>query len=159
MMKQILIVAAIVASASAFAPSSRCVCVFAPVVGNLTLVPVAFESTEHLVVLLEKDDSGLCCHFFWFSHNYFSPAFSLACLCYLSNLNVNDRAFVSKTALNNEAYKGWKETDFEGDLSKLQAEAEKRLADKISELQANIEKAGANWKAKQAKTWDRGVQE
>lgn len=46
--------------------------------------------------------------------------------------------------MNNEANKDWKETDFEGDISKLKAEAEKRLEDKISELKANIEKAGAN---------------
>ena len=52
-------------------------------------------------------------------------------------------AFVSKTSLNAEWEKEWKEIDFEGDLSKLQKEAEKRLDDKIAELVANIEKAGS----------------
>ena len=34
--------------------------------------------------------------------------------------------------------------DYEGDLKKLEAEAEERLDNKISELMANIEKAGAS---------------
>ena len=52
-------------------------------------------------------------------------------------------AFVSKTSLNAEWEKEWKEIDFEGDLSKLQKEAEQRLDDKIAELVSNIEKAGS----------------
>lgn len=52
-------------------------------------------------------------------------------------------AFVSKTSLNAEWEKNWKEIDFEGDLSKLQKEAEQRLDDKIAELMTNIEKAGS----------------
>ena len=50
-------------------------------------------------------------------------------------------AFV-KTALSAEWEKDWKEADFEGDLAKLQKEAEERLDDKIAELMSNIEKAG-----------------
>ena len=48
-----------------------------------------------------------------------------------------DRMFgVSPTALKAE------DKDYEGDLKKLEAEAEERLDNKISELMANIEKAG-----------------
>merc|ERR1712032_1130425 len=36
----------------------------------------------------------------------------------------------------------WKETDFEGELAKVQADAEKRLDEKIAELQSNIEASG-----------------
>jgi mRNA-degrading endonuclease RelE of RelBE toxin-antitoxin system len=45
--------------------------------------------------------------------------------------------------LSAEWEKDWKEADFEGDLKKLQKEAEKRLDDKIAELMANIETTGA----------------
>ena len=51
-------------------------------------------------------------------------------------------SFVSKTALSAEWEKDWKEIDVEGDLAKLQKEAEERLDDKIAELMANIETAG-----------------
>jgi len=44
--------------------------------------------------------------------------------------------------LSAEWEKDWKEADFEGDLAKLQKEAEERLDDKIAELMSNIEKAG-----------------
>jgi hypothetical protein len=37
----------------------------------------------------------------------------------------------------------WKETDFEGDLKKLEKEAEERLDAKIKEMMANVEKTGA----------------
>ncbi|KAG7348612.1 hypothetical protein IV203_017317 [Nitzschia inconspicua] len=77
MMKQVLFVAALVASASAFAPSSRLV----------------IKTTT--------------------------------------------------TSLNAEWEKEWKESDFEGDLAKLQKEAEERLDTKISELMSNIEKTGS----------------
>ena len=53
------------------------------------------------------------------------------------------RVALPKTALNAEWEKDWKETDFEGDLSKLQKEAEERLDEKIAELNANIAKTGA----------------
>lgn len=59
--------------------------------------------------------------------------------------NACDRpAFVasSGSALKAEWEKEWKESDFEADLAKLQKEAEERLDEKISELQANIEKTG-----------------
>jgi hypothetical protein len=56
------------------------------------------------------------------------------------------RAFVSKSALSAEWEKDWKENDFEGDLAKLQKEAEERLDNKISELMNNIENAGAKGK-------------
>eukprot|EP00554_Chaetoceros_debilis_P007303 CAMPEP_0194076680 /NCGR_PEP_ID=MMETSP0149-20130528/3449_1 /TAXON_ID=122233 /ORGANISM="Chaetoceros debilis, Strain MM31A-1" /LENGTH=78 /DNA_ID=CAMNT_0038757501 /DNA_START=75 /DNA_END=311 /DNA_ORIENTATION=- len=36
----------------------------------------------------------------------------------------------------------WKETDFEGDLKKLEKEAEERLASKIAELEGNIQSVG-----------------
>jgi hypothetical protein len=52
------------------------------------------------------------------------------------------RAFVSKTALNAEWEKEWKESDFTGDLAKVQKEAEERLDSKIAELMSNIEKTG-----------------
>ena len=52
------------------------------------------------------------------------------------------RPFVTKTALSAEWEKEWKENDFEGDLAKLQKEAEERLDQKISELMNNIENAG-----------------
>ena len=55
----------------------------------------------------------------------------------------NRPAFVSTTSLSAEWEKEWKETNFEADLAKLQKEAEERLDEKISELQANIEKTGA----------------
>ena len=51
-------------------------------------------------------------------------------------------SFVSKTALSAEWEKDWKEANFEGDLAKLQKEAEERLDEKIAELMSNIEKAG-----------------
>ena len=38
---------------------------------------------------------------------------------------------------------GWEEKDFEGDLKKLEKEAEERLDAKIKEMTANIEKTGA----------------
>jgi hypothetical protein len=47
------------------------------------------------------------------------------------------------TALNAEWEKEWKEINFEGDLAKLQKEAEERLETKITELMSNIEKTGA----------------
>ena len=53
------------------------------------------------------------------------------------------RVALPKTALNAEWEKDWKEVDFEGDLSKLQKEAEERLDEKIAELNANIAKTGA----------------
>lgn len=53
------------------------------------------------------------------------------------------RVALPKTALNAEWEKDWKELDFEGDLSKLQKEAEERLDEKIAELNANIAKTGA----------------
>eukprot|EP00529_Nitzschia_sp_RCC80_P040109 CAMPEP_0113455454 /NCGR_PEP_ID=MMETSP0014_2-20120614/8384_1 /TAXON_ID=2857 /ORGANISM="Nitzschia sp." /LENGTH=82 /DNA_ID=CAMNT_0000346885 /DNA_START=543 /DNA_END=791 /DNA_ORIENTATION=- /assembly_acc=CAM_ASM_000159 len=59
------------------------------------------------------------------------------------NNQQNRPAFVSTTSLNAEWEKEWKETNFEADLAKLQKEAEERLDEKISELQANIEKTGA----------------
>lgn len=37
----------------------------------------------------------------------------------------------------------WKETDFEGDLKKLEKEAEERLDAKISEMMGAVEKTGA----------------
>jgi hypothetical protein len=37
----------------------------------------------------------------------------------------------------------WEDTDFEKDLLKLEAEAEKRMEGKIKELMFNIEKTGA----------------
>lgn len=40
--------------------------------------------------------------------------------------------------------KDWKENDFEGDLAKLQKEAEERLDDKIAELMSNVEKTGTS---------------
>ena len=46
--------------------------------------------------------------------------------------------------MNAEWEKEWKETDFEGDLAKIQKEAEERLDDKIAELMSNIEKTGAS---------------
>lgn len=60
--------------------------------------------------------------------------------CYLCS---HRPSFVSKSALSAEWEKEWKETDFEGDLAKLQKEAEERLDDKIAELMSNIEKTGA----------------
>jgi hypothetical protein len=51
-------------------------------------------------------------------------------------------SFVSKTSLNADMDKDWKETNFEGDLAKLQKEAEERLDEKIAELMTNIEQAG-----------------
>lgn len=51
-------------------------------------------------------------------------------------------SFVSKSALSAEWEKDWKEANFEGDLAKLQKEAEERLDEKIAELMTNIEKAG-----------------
>jgi len=44
--------------------------------------------------------------------------------------------------LNAEWEKDWKETNFEADLEKVKAEAEKRLEEKVNELAANIENAG-----------------
>ena len=49
---------------------------------------------------------------------------------------------VASTSLNAEWEKDWKESNFEADLDKLQKEAEERLETKISELMANVEKAG-----------------
>ena len=46
---------------------------------------------------------------------------------------------MAKTALNAE---DWKEINFEGDLAKLQKEAEERLDEKIAELMSNLEKTG-----------------
>jgi len=46
------------------------------------------------------------------------------------------------TALNAEWDKDWKETNFEADLEKVKAEAEKRLEEKVNDLAANIENAG-----------------
>jgi hypothetical protein len=46
--------------------------------------------------------------------------------------------------LSAEWDKEWKESDFEGDLAKLQKEAEERLDTKINELMSNIEKTGSS---------------
>lgn len=37
---------------------------------------------------------------------------------------------------------GWKESDFESEIKKLEADAEQRLDAKITELMGNIEKTG-----------------
>lgn len=70
-----------------------------------------------------------------FSFNRFLVPLKQWLFCY--------RVALPKTALNAEWEKDWKETDFEGDLSKLQKEAEERLDEKIAELNANIAKTGA----------------
>jgi hypothetical protein len=44
--------------------------------------------------------------------------------------------------LSAEWEKDWKESDFTGDLAKIQKEAEERLDSKIAELMSNIEKTG-----------------
>mmetsp|Transcript_1853 Transcript_1853/g.2814 ORF Transcript_1853/g.2814 Transcript_1853/m.2814 type:complete len:80 (+) Transcript_1853:53-292(+) len=53
---------------------------------------------------------------------------------------------VQQTALSAEpewaAPADWKDTNWEKDLEKLQAEAEDRLDKKISELMANVDSAG-----------------
>jgi hypothetical protein len=46
--------------------------------------------------------------------------------------------------LNAEWEKDWKDIDFEGNLAKLQKEAEDRLETKIDDLMSNIEKSGAS---------------
>lgn len=55
-------------------------------------------------------------------------------------------AFGVRTALSAEwtpaEGDSWKETDFEGDLKKLEKEAEERLASKIAELEGNIQSVG-----------------
>jgi hypothetical protein len=48
------------------------------------------------------------------------------------------------TCLNAEWEKDWKEIDFEGNLAKLQKEAEERLETKIDELMSNVEKSGVS---------------
>jgi hypothetical protein len=55
---------------------------------------------------------------------------------------VDHRAFVSKTALNVETMKEWKETNFEDDLASLEKEAMERLEAKVTELESNIEDIG-----------------
>ena len=75
--------------------------------------------------------TGSKLHVWWFTYVFLCPFFTCR------------PAFTTKTSLNAEWEKNWKELDFEGDLSKLQKEAEKRLDDKIAELVANIEKAGS----------------
>ena len=78
-------------------------------------------------------------HFAVNSHNFL---FLLVCTYHARFQRI--RAFVSKTALSAEWEKDWKELDFEGDLDKLQKEAEDRLDSKIAELMSNIEKTGAS---------------
>mmetsp|Transcript_45311 Transcript_45311/g.45869 ORF Transcript_45311/g.45869 Transcript_45311/m.45869 type:complete len:80 (+) Transcript_45311:54-293(+) len=78
MMKQVLIVVALVASVSAFTPASR---------------SVSFQRAN---ALFETPDLG----------------------------------------------KDWKETNFEGDLAKVQKDAEERLEEKVAELLSNIENTG-----------------
>jgi hypothetical protein len=62
----------------------------------------------------------------------------------VKNALIINRPTVSKTVLSAEWEKEWKEADFEGDLAKLQKEAEERLDGKIKELMSNIEKSGAS---------------
>ena len=52
------------------------------------------------------------------------------------------RPFGAKTALSAEWEKEWKELDFEGDLAKIQKDAEERLEEKVQELMSNIESTG-----------------
>ena len=71
--------------------------------------------------------------------------FRIFSLCnFTANARLQNRPFASKTTLNAEWEKEWKETDFEGDLAKVQKEAEERLDSKIAELMSNIEKTGAS---------------
>jgi hypothetical protein len=46
--------------------------------------------------------------------------------------------------LSAEWEKEWKDSNFEGDLAKVQKEAEERLEEKVAELLSNIENTGAN---------------
>jgi hypothetical protein len=52
--------------------------------------------------------------------------------------------FTKTTCLNVEWQKDWKDIDFEGNLAKLQKEAEERLETKIDELMSNIETSGVS---------------
>jgi len=54
------------------------------------------------------------------------------------------RPFGAKTALSAEWEKEWKENDFEGDLAKIQKEAEERLDEKVKELMSAVESSGSN---------------
>ena len=75
--------------------------------------------------------------------------FANICTCIFSSANSQSTPFfvhrpAVSTSLSAEWEKDWKENDFEGDLAKIQKEAEERLDDKIAELMSNIEKTGAS---------------
>jgi len=52
------------------------------------------------------------------------------------------RPITTTTALSAEWEKEWKDSNFEGDLAKVQKEAEDRLEEKVAELLSNIENTG-----------------
>ena len=79
-------------------------------------------------------ESTRACH----SHQRFVPLSSLLTFC-------NDRPVSVSTSLSAEWKPSdgkWEEKDFEGDLAKLEKEAEERLDAKISELMSKVETTG-----------------
>ena len=183
-MKQVLIVAALVASASAFAPASRCVRSFALIVATLILKFVSrvlplvdIENNDNDCTIKQlslflyglvlrrwnldtlQEDSGLLLlipgFFFLIGFLTSFPSsvtsiFLVSLLLYYRN-KINyfkkkpiNRPITTTTALSAEWEKEWKDSNFEGDLAKVQKEAEDRLEEKVAELLSNIENTGAN---------------
>jgi hypothetical protein len=86
--------------------------------------------------------------FFWSGFSFFfflSLFFSLPTLYIIAlpKTKTNYRP-ITTTALSAEWEKEWKDSNFEGDLAKVQKEAEERLEEKVAELLSNIENTGAN---------------
>ena len=71
----------------------------------------------------------------WILEYDFGVPFLLTSVCL-------SRPFGSSTSLSAEKDK-WDEKDYEGELQKLEKEAEKRLEDKIAELMSKIETTGS----------------
>jgi hypothetical protein len=51
---------------------------------------------------------------------------------------------MSSTSLSAENLPGWEESDFEGEIKKLETEAEQRLDAKVAEMKSKIEATGSN---------------
>ena len=84
--------------------------------------------------------------FLLLSLQYFSFHY---CFTYRNKINYFkkkpiNRPITTTTALSAEWEKEWKDSNFEGDLAKVQKEAEDRLEEKVAELLSNIENTGAN---------------